>query len=311
LRYLKLTAERFPRLSLVRRVLDDGARYLGPFVSTNQAELVKTAIEDALPLRRCTPRIGPRTRFSPCALLDLGRCLGPCTQMVAPEAYGAVVAQLVGAIDGDPGALVAPLRARMATYAGQQRYEQAAATRDRLEALSRALSDARRTASLLDAEELVLALPRRTGREVTVIRAGQLAATAVLPAVDDQAVARLLAGAATVEPFQGPSPRHLADEIRLITGWLEVVAGKAEVLSLRGRLASPWVGGASLQVRYDPRRNRHRFAPGEARGRPEARPSRPRRRRFGFSGAAARQPTRWPGGTERSGRSSTTWPSGS
>jgi hypothetical protein len=156
----------------------------------------------------------------------------------------------------------------------------------------------------------VLALPRRTGQEVTVIRAGQLAATAVLPAVDDQAVARLLAGAAVVEPFQGPPPRHLADEIRLITGWLEVGAGKAEVLSVRGRLASPWVGGASLQVRYDPRRNRHRFAPGEARGRPEARPSRPRRRLV-LSGAPARQPTRWPGGTARSGRSSTTWPSGS
>jgi DNA polymerase III subunit epsilon len=309
--YLKLTRERFPRLSLVRKVLADGARYLGPFSSSGQAELVKSAIEDALPLRRCSSRLGPRVRGSACALLELRRCLGPCTGELPEADYAGVVGVLAAALDGgDPEPLLGPLRRRMAAYAAEQRYEQAAATRDRLEALSRALSDARRTASLLDAEELVLALPRRTGREVTVIRAGQLAATAVLPAVDDQAVARLLAGAAAVEPFQGPPPRHLADEIRLITGWLEVVAGKAEVLSLRGRLASPWVGGASLQVRYDPRRNRHRFAPGEARGRPEARPSRPRRR-FAFSGVPTRQPTRWPGGTERSGRSSTTWPSGS
>ena len=309
--YLKLTRERFPRLSLVRKVLADGARYLGPFSSSGQAELVKSAIEDALPLRRCSSRLGPRVRGSACALLELRRCLGPCTGEVPEADYAGVVEVLAAALDGgDPEPLLGPLRRRMAAYAAEQRYEQAAATRDRLEALSRALSDARRTASLLDAEELVLALPRRTGREVTVIRAGQLAATAVLPAVDDRAVARLLAGAAAVEPFEGPPPRHLADEIRLITGWLEVVAGKAEVLSLRGRLASPWVGGASLQVRYDPRRNRHRFAPGEARGRPEARPSRPRRR-FALSGVPARQPTRWPGGTGRSGRSSTTWPSGS
>jgi len=309
--YLKLTRERFPRLSLVRKVLADGARYLGPFSSSGQAELVKSAIEDALPLRRCSSRLGPRVRGSACALLELRRCLGPCTGELPEADYAGVVEVLAAALDGgDPEPLLGPLRRRMAAYAAEQRYEQAAATRDRLEALSRALSDARRTASLLDAEELVLALPRRTGQEVTVIRAGQLAATAVLPAVDDQAVARLLAGAAVVEPFQGPPPRHLADEIRLITGWLEVVAGRAEVLSVRGRLASPWVGGASLQVRYDPRRNRHRFAPGEARGRPEARPSRPRRRLV-RSGAPARQPTRWPGGTERSGRSSTTWPSGS
>jgi DNA polymerase-3 subunit epsilon len=42
--YLKLTRERFPRLSVVRRVQPDGARYLGPFGSAGQAELVKAAI---------------------------------------------------------------------------------------------------------------------------------------------------------------------------------------------------------------------------------------------------------------------------
>ena len=76
MRYLKLTRERFPRLSLVRRVQPDGARYLGPFSSAGQAELVKTAIEDALPLRRCTRRLGARGGGSACALLELGRCLG-------------------------------------------------------------------------------------------------------------------------------------------------------------------------------------------------------------------------------------------
>jgi DNA polymerase III subunit epsilon len=277
--YLKLTAERFPRLSLVRRVLDDGARYLGPFVSTNQAELVKTAIEDALPLRRCTPRIGPRTRFSPCALLDLGRCLGPCTQTVAPEAYGAVVAQLVGAIDGDPEALVAPLRARMATYAGQQRYEQAAATRDRLDALTRALADQRRFGALVAVDELVLARRHSRGREVTIVRRGQLAAVGVVDPDDPGGVDALRAGAAAVEPFDGPPPRHLADELRLVAHWLDGVAGEAELLDVTGCLASPSAGGAALQVRYTRRRSHVAHPPGEARGRPQPRPAlrRPRR----------------------------------
>src|SRR5919204_945063 len=65
--YVKLTRERFPRVSLVRRVQADGARYLGPFTSAGQAELVKSAIEDALPLRRCTMKLGPRGGGSPCA----------------------------------------------------------------------------------------------------------------------------------------------------------------------------------------------------------------------------------------------------
>jgi DNA polymerase III subunit epsilon len=274
--YLKLTRERFPRLSVVRRVQPDGARYLGPFGSAGQAELVKAAIEDALPLRRCTMRIGARGGGSACALLELGRCLGPCTGAVGQEGYAALVATLEAALDGDPEPVLGPLRRRMAGYAAEQRYEQAAGARDRLEALTRALAEARRAAALAGAEEIILARPHRDGREVTVVRRGQLAAVGLVAADDQPGVERLLELATSPELFDGPPPRHLADEVNLVTRWLEGAAGKAELLGVRGRLASPAVGGALLQLRYDPGRHRHAWPPGEARGRPEARPSRPR-----------------------------------
>jgi DNA polymerase III subunit epsilon len=298
--YLKLTRERFPRLSLVRRVQADGARYLGPFGSAGQAELVKAAIEDALPLRRCSMRIGARGGGSACALLELGRCLGPCTGTVAQERYGALVATLEAALDGDPEPILGPLRRRMAAYAAEQRYEQAAGARDRLEALTRALAEARRAAALATADEIVLARAHPEGREVTVVRRGQLAAVGLLrdddrPAEgpgtigDHPGLGPLLAGASTPEPFEGPPPRHLADEVGLVTRWLEGAAGKAELLGVRGRLASPAVGGALLQLRYDPGRHRHAWPPGEARGRPEARPSRrPATRAAGPMAIAAR-----------------------
>ena len=292
--YLKLTRERFPRLSVVRRVQADGARYLGPFGSAGQAELVKAAIEDALPLRRCTMRIGARGGGSACVLLELGRCLGPCTGAVAQERYGALVATLEGALDGDPEPILGPLRRRMAGYAADQRYEQAAGARDRLEALTRALAEARRAAALATADEIILARAQPQGREVTVVRRGQRAAVGLLRDEDRPAGAGgatgdhpglepLLAGASAPEVFDGPPPRHLADEVGLVTRWLEGAAGKAELLGVRGRLASPAVGGALLQLRYDPGRHRHAWPPGEARGRPEARPS--------------RRPARWPAGS--------------
>jgi DNA polymerase-3 subunit epsilon len=294
--YLKLTRERFPRLSLVRRVQADGARYLGPFPSAGQAELVKAAIEDALPVRRCTTKLGPRGGGSPCALLELGRCLGPCTGAVAEERYAALIATLEAALDGDPEPVLGPLRRRMTGYADEQRYEQAAGARDRLEAFTRALAEARRSAALATADEIILSRPHPEGREVTIVRRGQLAAVGLVRPGDDPELQALRAGASAPEVFEGPPPRHLADEINLVTRWLEGAAGKAELLAVRGRLASPAVGGAVLQLRYDPGRHRHTWPPGEARGRPEARPA---------------QPTRWPGGTGRSGRRRMTVPSGS
>jgi DNA polymerase III subunit epsilon len=268
--YLKVTRERFPRLSVVRKVLPDGARYLGPFRSSGQAELVKAAIEDALPLRRCTARIGARGGGSPCALLELRRCLGPCTGAVAPEVYATLVGRLEAALDGDPEALLAPLRQHMAGYAAQQRYEQAAAARDRLEALTRALAEARRTGALAGAGEIVLARPHPGGREVTVVRHGQLVSVTIVPA-DNAIQPATDVPEHDLQPITGPPPRHLVDEVRLVARWLDQVAGEVEVVAVSGTLASSAVGGAALQARYDPGRQ-PRLVPGEARGRPMLRP---------------------------------------
>ena len=195
---------------------------------------------------------------------------------------------LEAALDGDPEPVLGPLRRRMAAYAAEQRYEQAAGARDRLEALTRALAEARRGAALAGADEIVLGLPHPDGRVVTVVRRGQLAAVGVVAPGDQAGVERLLEAAAPPELFDGPPPRHLADEVNLVTRWLDGAAGKAELLGVQGRLASPAIGGALLQLRYDPGRHRHAWPPGEARGRPEARPSRrPTRRHHTGSFATA------------------------
>jgi DNA polymerase III subunit epsilon len=269
--YLKLTRERWPRLSIVRKLLDDGAHYLGPFTSVAQAELVKDAIEDALPLRRCTQAISARKRTSACILLELRRCPGPCTGQADADHYAGQLAMLTRCLmGGDPEPLLAPLREKMRRYAAEQRYEQAAVTRDRLEALSRALDDRRRLATVCGAGELVLARPHPQGREVTVLRHGQLASVTIVPT--GTAVQHVTeAPQDEPEPIVGPPPRHLADETRLVAQWVDQIAGEAEVVAVSGTFASPALGGAALQVRYDPGRQRH-LVPGEARGRPMLRP---------------------------------------
>jgi DNA polymerase III subunit epsilon len=285
--YLKLTRERWPRLSVVRKLLDDGARYLGPFTSTAQAALVKDAIEDAVPLRRCTQAIGARKRASACVLLELGRCSAPCTGQADADRYHGHVATLARCLDGgDPEPLLAPLRDKMRRYAAVQRYEQAAVTRDRLEALRRALDDRRRIAALCAAGDLVVARRQSRGREVTVLRHGQLVSVAVVPA--GGALPLVAAAERDPEPIACPPPRHLADEVRLVARWLDQVAGEAELVAVGGRFASPAAGGAALQVRYDPGRHRH-ADPGEARGRPLLRP----RALPGRSGHATRAPYGW------------------
>ena len=55
--FVKLTREPWPRLSLVRRVLDDDADYLGPFSSKKTAEKCLAALHETFPVRQCSDRI--------------------------------------------------------------------------------------------------------------------------------------------------------------------------------------------------------------------------------------------------------------
>jgi DNA polymerase III subunit epsilon len=135
--FVKLTAERYPRLSVVRALKDDGLAYLGPFRSKKAADEVVMAIWDAVPIRRCRSRAGGQS--GPCAAAQIGRANCPCDGTLDETAYGVVVDELVDALEGNPGEMLQRLTERMGRLADEQRYEEAAWARDRHDALVRAL----------------------------------------------------------------------------------------------------------------------------------------------------------------------------
>ncbi len=135
--FVKLTKERYPRLSVVRTVREDGIAYLGPFRSKRSADLVVAAIWDALPIRRCSGR--PGTRSGKCAGAQLGVALCPCDGTQGQVEYGAIVNRLIDGIEGNPALLLDPLADRMTDLARRQRFEEAGWLRDRHDALARAL----------------------------------------------------------------------------------------------------------------------------------------------------------------------------
>ncbi|NIR38291.1 MAG: endonuclease, partial [Actinobacteria bacterium] len=105
--WVKLTDEKFPRLSIVRTVKENGLAYLGPFRSRRGAEMVMTALWDATMIRRCTGR--PGSRGGPCAPAQLGVALCPCDGTLDEARYGAVVDLIRAGVDEDPALLLDPL----------------------------------------------------------------------------------------------------------------------------------------------------------------------------------------------------------
>jgi DNA polymerase III subunit epsilon len=253
--WVKLTAERFPRLSVVRSPRDDGATYLGPLPSRRVAEQVVEAVQDAAPIRRCTDRIGARTRFPACALKEMRRCLAPCDGTVDVDGYAPAAGAITDAMGADPRAALALLHERMTGLAAGGRFEEAASARDRLRGLVGALLRSRRLAAAAAARTLVASRPASGRREVVLVRDGALAATATCdPAEIEQAVAALLAA----EP---PVPEPSAEETELVVRWLE--GREVRVHHCDGTFASPVAGGADLAA-HDRRLARNRRATGRS-----------------------------------------------
>ena len=219
--WLKLTVEPYPRLSIVRDRRDDTSAYLGPLRTQRQAETVRDAIHDAVPLRQCSDRLSLR-RFvrAACVLAGIGRCQAPCEGGTTPEQYADLVTLVAAAWVGDVRPLVEPLERRLAGLSADQRYEQAGVVRDRIITVVRACARMQRLTSLRSVGELVAARPDGSGGwELAVVRSGQLVASGVAargtppwPLVD------ALRATADV-----PDPTHaaLAEETECILRWLE------------------------------------------------------------------------------------------
>ncbi|MCW2599408.1 MAG: polymerase epsilon subunit [Frankiales bacterium] len=249
--WVKLTVEPFPRLSLVRKVSDDGAVYLGPFSSARTAELVVAAVHEAIPLRQCTKRLSVRVASPACVLAEMGRCGAPCLvgSGESVEAYGAHAEAFRTLVASDPSAVVDLLHRRLALLAADERFEDAALQRDRLAALVRSVADLQRMASLTSVPELVAARPTADlGWEVSVIRRGRLVAAGVIPrgAQPGPFVDALVATAETVVPQPGPLPAATAEEVGCVLRWLD--SDGVRLVRLTGELASPAFGAGRLRT---------------------------------------------------------------
>ncbi len=184
--FLKLTREPWPRLSLVRRVLDDDADYIGPFSSKRTAERCLAAIHETFPVRQCSDRLGQHASRAPCVLAEMGRCLSPCDGSADPATYAAVVRRLRDTLLRRPDDVVAAINHRMEGLAADERFEEASVHRDRLAAFVRATARTQRLTSLARCPEIVAARREQDGRwAVHVVRHGRLAAAGVIPAGAD------------------------------------------------------------------------------------------------------------------------------
>lgn len=128
----------YPRLEVVRRIQQDGARYFGPYSSATAIRETLRIVNRFFQLRTCTDKVLER-RTRPCLLYQIKRCPAPCVYEVPQEEYRRSVREVILFLEGKEPELVEGLRARMRQAASELRFEDAATLRDQIQAIERSL----------------------------------------------------------------------------------------------------------------------------------------------------------------------------
>jgi len=122
-------SEEFPRLTIIRKVTRDGARYFGPYSSASAARDVLKQLYKLFRLRHY-PLETCRRRGRPCLFHQINQCSAPCAGIISREDYAALAHGAVLFLQGKNRDLVKVLRSRMAEASTRESYEEAARFRD-------------------------------------------------------------------------------------------------------------------------------------------------------------------------------------
>lgn len=131
--YLRISVqEDFPRVSFVRRVEKDKAKYFGPFTNAKEIRSTLKFVRRIFPFRTCSLKIKEGRKQKPCLDLDLGRCLGPCLGNIKRDHYHKVIDDLILFLEGKQDWIVDELKSQMEKVAESKDFEKAVKLRDQL-----------------------------------------------------------------------------------------------------------------------------------------------------------------------------------
>ncbi|MEO8605869.1 MAG: excinuclease ABC subunit UvrC, partial [bacterium] len=221
----------WPRVIVTRKIVKDGSRYFGPYHSAWSVRETIDTLRKAIPLRTCSDAVF-RNRARPCLEYQIKRCLAPCVLEVDRAVYDGHLREAMLLLGGKRVELIDQLRQRMSAAAEGERFEEAAAVRDRLRAIEKT-QERQQAVSHGGGDQDVFGFYREGGfieAQVLFVRQGKLTSTQAYQledfALPDEEVMRAL----VTQFYQGE--RYVPDEV-LLPIELEDQAVRAEYLSER------------------------------------------------------------------------------
>lgn len=228
--YIKVHwAKSFPKLTVTRRMVNDGSRYFGPYTSVWAVHQTLDVLRRIFPYLTCDREITGEDKRA-CLYYDIKLCNAPCIGAINQDDYRQVIDDLCQFLSGRTEPILSRLQEEMQIAANELQFERAAALRDQVNAIEKVV-ERQKVVSPDYVDSDVIAMARSNGEacvQVFFIRSGKLIGREyfLLQGAEDSPDANVMSGfikqfydQAPVVPSQVLLPIEI-EEAHIIKQWL-------------------------------------------------------------------------------------------
>lgn len=172
--YIKVNVKSdYPDVYVTRRVLNDGAKYFGPYANAGAAKEMIDFIKTKFKIRQCKTF---KYKDRPCLNYHIKKCLGPCMGYVSKEEYRKQIDEIIDLLEGKTDKILKQLTKEIQNAAEKMQYEKAAYLRDKKVAIER-ITERQKVSNLAENDIDVIGIARNEVRvciEIFFIRKSKM-----------------------------------------------------------------------------------------------------------------------------------------
>ena len=155
--YIKIDVKSdYPNVYITRRVLNDGAKYFGPYPASGAATETVRFLKEKFKIRQCKSF---KYKDRPCINYQIKKCLAPCMGYISKEEYQDKINQIMAVLEGKTRDVKRELEELMLKASENMNYEKAAEYRDELNAID-ALSERQKVSNISENDIDVIGIAR-------------------------------------------------------------------------------------------------------------------------------------------------------
>lgn len=133
--YIKVEIQSdYPNIYMTRRLINDGAKYFGPYANAGSAKEMIDFIKQKYRIRQCRNYTG-RTR--PCLNYHIKKCDAPCMGYITKEEYRKQIDEIMDLLEGKTNKIIREIEKQIKEAAEKLEFERAAYLRDKKIAIER------------------------------------------------------------------------------------------------------------------------------------------------------------------------------